>query len=255
MLWFKSWLETRWRFIAGLVLLAGAAVSVAMIYPQARAMIPMARNMPTDGVIGEQIRKAAEMIVTFRGYAQQQWNSQNIPQLGVLFAIMLGSGGVFSQTPAGGAMFTLALPVSRRRLMLTRAAMGLGELGLILLVSALALTLAALAIGENYGITDALMHALLAFIGCSVFFALALALSSVFADVWRPLLFTIVIACAIGFTELMLGDKLTVGIFHTIRGDDWYASSQLPWAGLGLCFALSAGLIFAAVLHLERRDF
>src|SRR5260370_15354436 len=34
MLWYKSWLETRWRFLIGLVLLLFSALSTVFTYPQ-----------------------------------------------------------------------------------------------------------------------------------------------------------------------------------------------------------------------------
>ena len=34
MLWYKSWLETRWRFLIGLVLLVCSAMFIVLAYPR-----------------------------------------------------------------------------------------------------------------------------------------------------------------------------------------------------------------------------
>ncbi len=39
MLWYKSWLETRWRFLIGLVLAIGSVCSVVFAYPEVQAIL------------------------------------------------------------------------------------------------------------------------------------------------------------------------------------------------------------------------
>jgi len=42
MLWYKSWLETRWRFLIGLVLLMIVAAGTVFDYPAVAKLAPLA---------------------------------------------------------------------------------------------------------------------------------------------------------------------------------------------------------------------
>src|SRR5206468_435339 len=112
MLWYKSWLDTRWRFLIGLALLMLAAAGAVFTYPKVLQLMPM---VPTDvgGELGRRVREAAQLSREYRGYIWSQWFRQTPTQLGTLFAVLLGSGGLFGHGSGDGALFTLSLPVSR----------------------------------------------------------------------------------------------------------------------------------------------
>ena len=44
MLWYKAWLDTRWRFLIGLALLVSIALGNALSYPWAQAIFEAARH-------------------------------------------------------------------------------------------------------------------------------------------------------------------------------------------------------------------
>ena len=251
----KTWLDTRWRFLAGLILLSCTAVGVVLIYPQVAKLLPMAAGIEIHGRIGEEIRKAIELSASFQGYKWLKWDNGSAIQLGTLFAVLLGAGGVFSQATGGGAFYALALPVSRRRWLVTRAATGLFELFLMLLVPSLAIPLTAPVIGEHASFLDAFAHAICAFTGGALFFSLTLLLATIFTDVWRPVLIAVGLAGLIGLGELFLRDTLSWGIFRMMSAETYQNTGALPWLSLLACAAGSAGLIYAAILSLERRDF
>ena len=251
----KTWLDTRWRFLAGLIILTCSAIGIVLVYPQVVQLLPLAAGIDMHGKLGEEIRKAIELSSSFRGYTWLKWSDGSVLSLGPLFAILLGAGGVFSQSTGGGAYYTLALPVSRRKLLATRAATGLGELLIVLLLPSLAIPLVAPAIGESASLLDAFVHGVCAFTAGSLFFSLTLLLATVFADVWRPVLIAILVAGFIGLGELFLHDDLPFGIFQTMSAEIYHATGALPWIGLAVCAAGSAALIYAAMLNLDRRDF
>lgn len=249
----KAWLDTRWRFTIGLGVMLCSAASVVLFYPQVVALLPSAANFQAKGALGEEIRKAVELSSSFRGYVWHQWSHQNLMQMGVLFAILLGAGSVFAT--GGGAMFTLALPVSRRRLLVTRAATALAELLGILLLSTLTISIAATAVGESFSFLDAIAYGVCAFAGASVFLSVALLLSTLFTDVWRPLGMAVALAVLIGLVEAALQQRFPLGIFQTMNAETYFRSGEFPWLGVFACAAGSAAIIYAAVLNLERQDF
>jgi len=252
MLWYKSWLETRWRFLIGLGLLLCSAAGGVLSYPyfmKLMATVPMP-NLP--GRLGERIHEAVALANTYRGFVWSQWFRQNLAQTGTLFAILLGIASLFSRS--SGALFTLSLPASRKRLMGTRAMTGLGELFVIAIIPSLAIPLLAPAIGEHYNAGDALVHALCFFIVATMFFCIALLLSTVFSDPWRPLLIALGIAIVIGIADQIFQLPF-IGVFRVMSGESWFRDGRLPWFGLAASAAASAFIYYGAQRNLTRRDF
>src|SRR5258708_10101746 len=181
MLWYKSWLDTRWRFVIGFALMTCAAFFVVATYLRVKALLPLLPTLDTGGLLGEKIREAVELQKTYRGFVWSQWFRQTPTQTGTLLAILLGSGGLLSQGSTG-QLFTLSLPVSRARLVGSRAATGLVEWLAIALVPALLIPPLSSSIGESYPVSAALVHGVCIFVGGAVLFSLALLLSTIFPD-------------------------------------------------------------------------
>ena len=258
MLWYRAWLETRWRFVIGLALLMCSAVGFVLVYPAVLKSLPAASAIGAsgaNGVLGQQIKEAVQLASEYRGYVWLQWFRQNLPQTWTIFAALLGTGGLLAQTSGGGALFTLSLPVSRTRLLGVRAATGLAELFLMAIVPALLIPAVSPLIGQTYSVTDAVVHSLCLFIAGTVFFNLAFLMSTVFTDVWRPALIAIVIALVLSFAEQVSPDVSRYGIFRVMTAQTYFRTGELPWAGLLATAAASAALCYAAVLNISRRDF
>src|SRR5262245_34897324 len=156
MLWYKSWLDTRWRFGAGLVILVVAAAGSVLVYPQILELLATTTDSaPVKGELGRRVDEGLRLARSFQGYIWSQWFRQNSTQLVALFAMILGTGGLVAQGAGGVALFTLSLPVSRERLLGVRAAVGLAELAALAVVSSLVVPLVSPAIGQSFGIGDA----------------------------------------------------------------------------------------------------
>jgi hypothetical protein len=254
MLWYKSWLETRSRFLIGLVLLMGSAIGTVYTYPQVLKLMPMVPAVAADGEIGRRIMEAAALAREFRGYVWSQWYRQNLPQIWTIFAVLLAVGGPFAQG-AKGTLFTLSLPASRHRVVGIRAATGLVELLVITFVPALLVSLLSPAIGQSYGVGETLVHALCLFIAGAAFYSLAFLLSTMFNDIWRPLLIALAVAMVIGICEQVPIDLARYGIFHVMSGEVYFRTGGLPWLGLATTAALSAAMLYGAAANIARRDF
>ncbi len=271
MLWYKSWLETRSRFLIGLVLLICSAFFTVLSYPQVLRLLSL---VPSNigGEIGRRVQEVANLEREYRGYIWWEWFRHNLPQTWTIFAVLLGTGGLVSQPSGRGALFTLSMPVSRNRLIGVRAATGLAELFVLAFVPSILIPLVSPAIGQSYGVADALAYSACLFIAGSVFFSLATLLSTVFNDVWRPLLFALGPALLLSLFEQALAARAgapnaasqmssmllrlsQLGIFHTMHGEHYFRVGQLPWLGLLFSGALSAALQYGAAKSIARRDF
>ena len=252
MLWYKAWLETRWRFAIGLALLMLSACAIVVSYPA--AMRALARLPVLDGALGRQVAEKAALAREYRGYIWSQWFSETLRQLVALFAVVLGTGGLLAQASGGGALYTLSLPVSRGRVLGVRAATALAELLILVLVPALMIPLLSPMVGQSYRLTDAIVHATCMFVASSVLFSLTFLLSTVFADVWRPPLIALCTAVALRVIEVGLGAQ-RFSLLSVMTAEPYFRGNGVPWVGLLVSAAVSAALTYAATRNIARHDF
>jgi hypothetical protein len=254
MLWYKSWLETRWRFLIGLAILMLSVIGTVLAYPRVEHVLPLA-SIDTSSLIGQRIKAIADLSRTYAGYIWAQWLRQNNVQMLSLFAAMLGAGGLLSQAAGGGGLFTLSLPVSRDRLFGVRAATGLTELAVLAFVPSLLLPLLSPAVGQTFGLGAALAYSACAFVAATVLFSATCLLSTVFSDVWRPALIVCAAAVALGIVEPFFGAFSRYSLFGIMDGETYFRDGALPWLGLLTSAAASAAMLFAASRKLARQDF
>jgi ABC-2 type transport system permease protein len=261
MLWYKAWLETRWRFVIGLVLLVCSGVVLVQSYPATARRLAAASteieaaSTGVGGVIGEQIRQGLEATRSYDGYIWWQWFRQSLRETWTIFAALLGTGGLLAQSSGGGALYTLSMPVSRTRLLGVRAATGLVELFILAMSAALVVPVFSPAIGQSFSAVDALVYGMCLFVAGSMFFSLAFLLSTVFTDIWRPALIAIVVAYVLVFGEQASPGLSGVGILHVMSAQSYFAGDGLPWAGLLASAGFSAAMLYGATVNIARRDF
>ena len=258
MLWHKAWLETRGRFFTGLALAAIVGFGAIYDFRATERLLPLVRSIDpstidTSGPIGAAIKESLQAQQTFRGFVWFQWYRQNLTYLVVIFAALLGSGGLLAKS-GQATLFTLSLPVSRNRLIGTRAAVGLAELLALAVVPSLVLPLLAPSIGQSYSLVDVLVHGACMFAVGAVFFSLAALLSNEYSDVWRPVMIVCVIAACLGMLEYVPAFS-RYGMFRVMNGETYYRQAGLPWIGLLINAGIAAALLRTAAVKLAQRDF
>ena len=53
----------------------------------------------------------------------------------------------------------------------------------------------------------------------------------------------------------VIQDLNPYSVFTLMNGEKYFRSGQVPWVGLFVTAALSAAMLYAAVINIERRDF
>jgi ABC-type transport system involved in multi-copper enzyme maturation permease subunit len=255
MLWQKSWLETRWRFLIGLALLVFSAGANVMLYPQMLKLLPLGAKLDIGGELGRQVAQSIELASTYRGYVWSQWFLKNMPQQWGIFAVLLGTGGLLAQSSSGSALFTLSLPITRARLLTIRAATALLELLVLALVPSLVISIVSPAVGETYSVADAIVHGACIFVGGTVFFSLAFLLSTVFVDVWRPLVIAVCVAGALSVADQLARTPSSYSIYRVMTAESYFRAGALPWPGLVAAALASTAMLYAATRNIARQDF
>jgi ABC-type transport system involved in multi-copper enzyme maturation permease subunit len=252
MLFQHAFLETRWRFLIGLVLLSVSAAFVVLEYPQVMAL---SRNVTPDPstTLGREIAEAMLLSNTFDGYVWSQWFEKNGAQLVALFAVIIGTGGLLSQA-AATRLFTLSLPVSRQRLLGARACAGLAQVAILSLLPALVIVATSPLVGKTFPLADALAYALCAFAGSAVLFSLAFLFSSMFASVWAPVVLTLCAGPVLGALDVITGaDRFSP--LRMVHGEWYFRGLGLPWPMLLVSVLVASALVYAGIRHFARQDF
>src|SRR5258708_33137852 len=104
MLWYKTWRETRTRLLISAMALAWVCCAIILTQHGNRAHADP--PISYDAYIWKAV---------YKGYVRDFF---------IILVIVLGGGGLLQERAHGTAGFTLALPVSRSRLMGVRAAVG-----------------------------------------------------------------------------------------------------------------------------------
>jgi hypothetical protein len=103
-------------------------------------------------------------------------------------------------------------------------------------------------------VLDELAHGACIFVVGYVFFSCADLLSTEYADVWRQLLITCLVAVVLAMFEYVPAFR-PFGIFRVMNGETYFRQAGLPWVGLLVNAAIAAALLRASAVNLARRDF
>jgi len=233
MLWYKAWLETRWRFgfLVGMILM----VWLAPLWISATGVhsgVPAARQW-----MGIQLGSVLLYIFT---------------------AIYLAGSGVNSQTIYaatsgfhGSMLFTLSLPVSRRRLLFVRA--GLGAILTCILVAIMAGYILFLR-PEATSAIEAAVYLTRVIVCTMAVYAVSVLLACVLDEMWQ---FTGV--CFLWVAVFLLQSRFEMlSRVSPLRGmslNCYPITAPMPWAPVVTSAVLAGILLYASVLVLQRKEY
>jgi len=246
MLWYKSFLETRRWFILAVAVLAAQVVALYVAYP----MDPVA-SYPNGalGVLPDEM--AVLRTGDFRGYVWVRWFSTTMLLFWPVYVIALAGTDLEN---AGGREYLLSLPVSRRRIALTRIAVAWVQIAVFTVLPSLLLSLMAPLRGQRYPVSDVLVHSgILLAGGCSLF-GLTMLLRTMLGDVAAFSAAGALVALGVLFT-FIAKDLTPYSLFRVMNGADYFFRHQVPWTGMAVSVGVGAALAMASIHIVERRDF
>ncbi len=226
MLCYKAWLETRWRFVF-------AIVGMPLVLFQG----PLLGAPPERLWVGLQL--GSVLLCSFA-------------------AIFLAGSGINSQTTYSGTsgfhgsmLFTLSLPVSRRRLFFVRAGLGAMETCVFVAVMAgLTLFWSPAAASSP----QALGYVARAIVCTMAVYATSALLACVLDEMWQ---FTGSYMC-LGAVLLLQSRFAPVAQFSPLRGMSLLSfplNASMPWPLLAASVAITGVLLWASVLVLQRKEY
>ena len=254
MLWKKGWWETRWLFLIGLgsIFLAYFMTFGGGDYDAAR----WADRLQRSANLSEGERQALN---NYQGQTWALWFKWLLSFVWANLAVIMGASCLMTACPwmpsrGVAGSFTFSLPVSRRRVLLSQAAVGFGEMFLAALLPSLLLPIISRFQGQWFSWSDALIYSLLAIFGGAVFFCFSFLLTVILGN-WVVVLVTVeVVVMGLFFSFLSFGARPWWNILGVMSGESYFYHGKIPWLGLLTGVSLSAVFMFAAVRIYERRD-
>ena len=127
MLWYKSWLETRWRFLIGLVLVICSVCGIVLTYPRCSESSVARRRPRTEAFSADRSRRPWRCRASIAATSGRSGSPGTSREMLTLFAVMLGTGGLLAQARAAARSSRCPFPRPGRRLLGVRAATGLAN--------------------------------------------------------------------------------------------------------------------------------
>jgi len=255
MLWKKGWWETRWLFLIGLIaIFLGYGLAFGWgDYDAAHWAARLQRSVS----LSESERQALN---NYQGQTWALWYKLLLNFIWADFAVVMGAVCLMTACPwipsqGAAGLFTLSLPVSRRKVLLSQAAVGFGEMFLFALIPSLLLPVIARFHGQWFSWGDTLIYTLLMIFGGAIFFFFAFLLTMILGNWFTAFVFgeAVVFALYLPFFQ-SLGMRPWWNILGVMAGESYFYHGRIPWPGLLTGLILSAVFMFAAIRIYERRD-
>ena len=245
MFWYKPWRETRTILLVGIGAIALACGFIVL-------------NQQT-------MRDHADQPMTYIAYIWKAVYDSFGRDLFLILSIILGSGGLLQEKAHGTSGFTLALPVSRRRILFTRALIGYLGVVAMALTPAILLPLGSRYIGQYYPVAQALGFSLLWACCGAVFYGYTFLLAHRMEGEYSAML--VAVPSLMGYGFLMAFPWLArfpmLNIFSILNGEDlpFFDESRhlligpMPWIALIVMLIVATGFVFLAARRMQQRDF
>ena len=238
MLWYKAWLETRSRFLISLVGMV-ALCSVFVLHG--------------DRNVIDEVSADYYNYVFFAGH-------QILVMMWALAVTLIMMGGLLREKATGSSAFTLALPVSRTRLMMVRIGMGLAQAVVLAIVPWIAMFTVGSIFGKTHSASQAAYYLVLLLGGGLVFFAMAVLISSLISGEYTaPVVsFGAVVVTAVALSSAALRPY---NPWEFMTGSE-YLNRQtnllllpIPWLQAAIYVFLAGLLLALSVRVIQQREF
>ncbi|WP_263367986.1 ABC transporter permease [Edaphobacter bradus] len=245
MIWYKTWLESRTRFFVAVCFLALACGQFVLFHSQ------YIRGVPRQ--------------ISYIEYIYRTTYGDATVLIFLLFATLLGIGGLSRERTERTTSLTLTLPVSRWEFAGVRATVGLLEIAVLALVPALTIICLSPMVAQFYPIGQAIRFSILWFVCGSVWFAVAFLLSSFTVGVYSTPL--ICMGTLFGYIATVNSPILktlpSLNVLHVMTGHNmgyfqmhsYQLTGALPWSVLASMMTIVIGFLTISALVVERQDF
>lgn len=248
---FKAWRESRARFLLSAGTIATLCTTVVLFNVQMR-------NNP--GRVPHGFKA-----LTYNEHVYHFIYSGTAKGLFSVLVLLIGLGGLLRERSRGTAPFTLALPASRTRLILSQVAVGSLEVIAIAALPLLLIPTLSPLVHESYPASESLHFALLWSTGGLMIFGASFLCSVLFTGDYTALivaflaLFGVPLVARLPVVEAyQVNFLMTMGEFGTMHWNPEHTlllPSPMPWIRVLMFCGLSAAFLWIALMVTKRQQF
>jgi ABC-2 type transport system permease protein len=260
MLYYKAWLETRTRFITGVVV----TLAVCGFFTLAHTWIE--HNWERDLIMHPEYDNPAWFLRAMRDYPFYLYHfvyADFFQKIWVFLAVLLGIGGLSREAAHGTAGFTLSLPVSRARIFSVRALVAAAELFSLVVIALTAIIVGSRIMRLPYPLDHGLAHLATLFAGGLVFLAASLCLTEFLEGENTPVVIALGGVGLLYFVMQPYVDgapldwfALPFAVPKLMAGaPDINTVADVPWAGMFGSLAAAALALGIGIRRTRRSDY
>jgi hypothetical protein len=234
MLWYKGWLETRFRLLFAL------GTMCFILFSQHSLILT---NMKI---------KTSELLFLVTFYSQI---------LAMMTCAMLAGAGINTQPSFqatkglhGSMLFTLSLPVSRLRLIAVRACIGWLETAGAFAAFVCALWFVSPVLRAKVAPLDLFKYAVTLMICASAIYLLSVLLATFLDDMWR-IWGTMIAAGALAWLSNHFSLPASIDFVRAAGKNSSLFTHAMPWGAMAFSLVLSAALFYAALEVAQTREY
>ena len=243
---YKSWLETRSRFLWGSLLVSGTVSNSVLQGP--RVMRAVQQQLPG-------------MHMPFPRYLWETVYHGSLLAAWIALVVLLGLGGLRTEQSSDASTFTLSLPARRSKFLQAQASVALGEALVLGFMPTLLVPALSAFIGQAFSLGQALYYAVLLVGAGSVFYGWTVLLSQL---TQRRLTALTISGASIGAFFVLVKTIRALDefdVFDIMCGEDmldrhtFLLHGPLPWVRLAVTFTVTLWMLGVSMVLLERHDF
>jgi hypothetical protein len=240
MLWYKGWLETRFRLLFVFGFYVVSLLAMSLVKPPQSS--PFARLIPQ------------EQLKAFLGFGFATYPV-------AMASLMLAAAGIatqssFQQTKglAGSTLYTLSLPVSRLRLLAVRAVLGWLETAAFIGALCLLMWMAVPQVRAAVKPEEMAGYAVTLIFCSSGIYAIPMLLATFLDDLGRMLGSAPVFA-ALWWILRHTPLPASMDLFRAMGESSPLVAHAMPWMAMAFSISLAAVLFFLALKIVQRREY
>lgn len=248
---FKAWRESSARFFLSAGTIAALCTVVVLFNTQMR------RN---PGRVPHGFKA-----LTYNEHVYHFIYSGTAKGLFAVLVLFIGLGGLLRERSRGTAPFTLALPASRTRLILSQIMVGSAQVIAIAVLPLILIPTLSPLVHESYPVSASLHFALLWMAGGLMIFGASFLCSVMLPGDYTALIVAFLTLFGVpllarlpGIEELQVNFLMTMGEFGTMHWNPEHTlllPSPMPWVRLLVFCFLSAAFLWSALIATKRQEF
>jgi len=257
-IYYKEWIESRWRLITGTIVLTALSLLNVILYPWMQTLMSpdMARLM--ESMLREMIPfidlPALEpMFDTWNAYLYSSWISKTLYQTITIFVLLAAAPLFAGEENRGTFQFLLSKPISTVKIVSAKYLVNASQIILIAFVSTFVLYPASLIMGESFDGGLFALGLIQAIPGYLMLFSIAFFISTLFKDSIKALA-----ASAIGFAILsvpsFLPDYRHLSVFRILQGFNLLEKEGVLWGAVAIFTAVSIVFFILTYLTASRKE-